>query len=82
MQTFRQIVLVLALASVAFARPPTNDSGKRLIKFSEDEPAKWLSQEEVEALSLSGHRIHFIDITDRTYPTQVRRVNTNGKYQS
>jgi acid phosphatase class B len=79
MENFRHIFVIFAILSGAFALPSTKESGKRLIKFSEEEPAKWLSQEEIETMSLSGHKIHFIDITDRKYPSELGRVNTNGK---
>jgi acid phosphatase class B len=78
MQTFQQIVLIFAFISLTFARPSTNKSDKRLIKFSEEEPAKWISQADIETMSLSGHRIHFIDITDRNYPFNLRKVTTKG----
>lgn len=74
-------LLVLGVTAI-FARPSSEgnvESGKRLIKTSEDKPGAWLTQEEIT--SLIRNKIGFMDITDRKYPTIVHDgPSPNGKF--
>jgi len=61
-----------------------NKEGKRLIKLSEEEPAKWLTEEEV--FEVIRKQANFIDITDhQSRPLKVASVRAfpeTVKYQS
>jgi leucyl aminopeptidase len=69
MQTIK-VILCFALISSVFSRPQTEEN--RLIKVQENEPAKWLTENEI--LALIATKTHFIDITDRTYPADLNNI--------
>ncbi|KAL2758895.1 hypothetical protein ACRALDRAFT_2099863 [Sodiomyces alcalophilus JCM 7366] len=61
---------LFAAAAQLVSAAPTNNSRpidafeKRLIKTSEEDPGRWLSEEEKAKLVKPGQRLNFIDITD------------------
>lgn len=55
------------LSCIAIALSSPVQENKRLIKTSENEPAKWLSEEEI--FSLIAKKQNFVDVTDyKNYP--------------
>lgn len=69
---------VLASAAHLASAAPAAESNKqnaplRLIKTSEEDPGRWVTEEEKAKLVLGSKRINFIDITDiqvrETMPT-------------
>lgn len=65
-----QATLVLFASAARFiSAAPANDvrpidfSEKRLIKTSEEDPGRWVSEDEKASLIKPGHRLNFIDIT-------------------
>ena len=64
------LIPVLVVLAGALARPST-DEGKRLIRVSETETPKWLTEDEV--FELMRQKIHFMDITD--HPTRPAKKN-------
>jgi len=73
-----------AICSLALPYNKVNQEGKRLIKLSEEEPAKWLTQEEV--FEVIRKQAHFVDITDhQSRPLKtasVRAFPEKAQYQS
>jgi len=57
------------------ARP--SSEATRLIKTSEAEPGKWLTQEQI--LDLVRNRVNFMDITDKNFPTVTQDSSPKGK---
>lgn len=81
MKSVIQFVLVASLGAVLVSSFPQNpkDLGKRLIKTSEEEPSKWMDENEIWTNLIQKH-VNFIDITDYDeFPaSQVNEVNTKG----
>jgi len=76
MRTFSVAIVLLALFGEISARPSSET--RRLIKTSEAELGKWLTQEEIFDLVIN--RVNFMDITDRKFPTTLKGgPSTKGK---
>ena len=70
MKLFLSLLAVLVVVAGALARPST-DEERRLIRVSETETPKWLTQNEV--FELMRQKVHFMDITD--HPTRPQKKN-------
>lgn len=55
-------LILISVVGITLASSVPLENGNRLIKTSENEPGKWLNQEEIFALIRAGQ--HFVDITD------------------
>lgn len=54
-----------AQLTTAFKKPVAPAEGMRLIKFSEEDPGKWVTEEEIQHIHMEdGSCSHFVDITD------------------
>ncbi|ODM98733.1 putative leucine aminopeptidase 1 [Orchesella cincta] len=81
-----QILLVVSVGVILVSSIPV-EQGKRLIKTSEEEPAKWMTDDEVWSL-INKHQ-NFIDITDhqdmpvvRPQDVPTKAIPTTLKYQT
>lgn len=77
-----KIILVVSLGAIIASSIPVEEQEKRLIKTSEDEDPKWLTEDEIWGFLIRKQR-NFIDITDHPdMPTRVKPqdVDTSGKF--
>ncbi|KAF7555029.1 hypothetical protein G7Z17_g2505 [Cylindrodendrum hubeiense] len=65
---FKAAIAILAATSHLVAAAPAagkaEDTPKRLIKTSEEDPGQWFTQEQIDKLAQESRRTNFIDITD------------------
>ncbi len=77
MKLFFTLWVLAALCVAGVLSSPLSTEELRLIKTSATEPAVWMSQEDIEALS--GKRINFMDVTNRKFPTGSKSKATRGE---
>jgi len=70
------IFLVIAVvgSTVGFLLPSELNNAKRLVQFGENEPAKWLSPQEIEKLVIED--VGFMDITDHQDKIASRKIES------
>jgi len=61
-----QILLLVSVGVALVSSRATVEDGKRLIKTSEEDPGKWMTEDDIFGLIKTGQT--FIDVTDFNYP--------------
>jgi len=86
MQLTRALLLATCLYGILSSIRSSPVSQKRLIKTSEEEPAKWMDQEEI--WGLIENYINFMDVTDHVFPNissadhNIEAIPTQLRYES
>jgi len=86
MQLTRALLLAVCLCGILTSIRSSPVGQKRLIQTSEDEPAKWMDQEEI--WGLIENYVNFMDVTDHVFPNissadhNIKAIPTQLRYES
>jgi len=86
MQLTRALLLATCLCGALSSIRSSPVGQKRLIQTSEDEPAKWMDQEEI--WGLIENYVNFMDVTDHVFPNissadhNIKAIPTQLRYES